>query len=82
MGLQKFFAKEIFIRLEDGDALVSTFKYGSFYSKTKEFDLNQEVPAVCEPATLEHVSRDRRALTASHGTANARSSSYRPGQEV
>lgn len=42
MALPKPFAKDVFIRLEGRDAFVSTVKYGCFYSKTKEFDVDWE----------------------------------------
>ena len=42
MALLKPFSKEVFIRLEGGDAFVSTMKYGCFYSKTKEFSVDWE----------------------------------------
>jgi hypothetical protein len=42
MALPGAFSKEVFIRLEAGDAFVSTVKYGCFYSKTKEFSVDWE----------------------------------------
>lgn len=53
MIFSKLFSREVFIRLEDGDAFVSTVKYGRFYSKTKEFGLDgePELPGRNERAT-------------------------------
>jgi len=42
MALLRPFSKEVFIRLEGDDLLVSTVKYGCFYSKTKEFSVDSE----------------------------------------
>ena len=45
MRLAKPFEKEVFIRLE-GEAFACTEKYGRFYSKTKEFQLDCQHSAV------------------------------------
>ena len=42
MELPRPISKEVLIRLEGGDVLVSTVKYGCFYSKTKEFSVDWE----------------------------------------
>ena len=42
MTILRPFTKEVFIRLEGADAVVSTVKYGCIYSKTKEFKVYRE----------------------------------------
>lgn len=44
MTLPKSFTKQVYIRLEGGEAFVSTVKYGCFYSKTNEFKVCSEAP--------------------------------------
>jgi len=43
MTLPRPFAKEVFIRLDGGDAFVSTVKYGCIYSKAREFKVDWNV---------------------------------------
>jgi len=57
MGLPKPFTKEVFIRLEGGDAFVSTVKYGCFYSKTKEFDMDWEPSPPALQVSKLHLAR-------------------------
>ena len=37
---------KVFIRLDGGDAFVSTVKYGCFYSKAREFKVDWEATAL------------------------------------
>ncbi len=52
--MKSLFRKEVYIRLsEDGTALVSTVKYGRFYSKTSAIPLsNQALPEAVEDKAL------------------------------
>ena len=42
MALPRPLTKEVFIRLDGGDAFVSTVKYGCVYSKAREFKVDWE----------------------------------------
>lgn len=52
--MRSLFRREVYIRLsEDGTALVSTVKYGRFFSKTRAIPLsNQPLPEIVDEKAL------------------------------
>lgn len=49
MRLPKSFTKQVFIRLEGGEAFASTVKYGCFHSKTQDFKVDRQASGQALP---------------------------------
>jgi len=56
MKVSNLFAKDVFIRLDGGDAFVATAKYGFLYTKTEQVSVDGE-PSGAERTTAEVHSR-------------------------